>query len=88
MAHALGKIVILFFAALTLLRVAAAREAPVERPEILIGVDVGFNTAYRNHSWVPIDVTVLNERNDITGFVEVRTYGIAGELQSPVPRAG
>lgn len=67
---------------------AFAQKTPrvVEDPEVLLSIDVGYNTAYREKSWVPVDVVVVNELDDLTGWIEVRTYDNANRLQSPVYR--
>lgn len=49
-------------------------------------LDVGYNSAYRNGTWVPVDVLVENEREDITGYLEVRTLWNYTQVQSPVYR--
>ena len=83
---------ILFCASLTALLAfqATGQSVPVnpaeEEPQVLLSVDVGYNTAYRDGSWVPIDVTVVNEQDDIEGWVEVQTFDVSGERQSPVYR--
>jgi hypothetical protein len=59
-----------------------AREGEVT----LMLLDVGYNSAYRNGSWAPVDVLVENERSDIKGYLEVRSYSGTGQVQSPVYR--
>lgn len=49
-------------------------------------LDVGYNSAYRNGTWVPVDVIVENEREDISGYLEVRTFWNTNRVQSPVYR--
>ena len=57
-----------------------------EDPDIFLSINVGYNTAYRSSSWVPVDVLVHNELSDLSGWVEVRKYGVGNELLSPVYR--
>lgn len=59
---------------------------PRTEDQVLINLDVGYNSAYRDRTWVPIDVYVRNEQSDIQGMVEVRTYTNTGDLQSPIYR--
>ncbi len=64
---------------------AYAQEEPLEK-ELLVSLDIGYTTAYRDKSWVPVDVTVTNELKDLDGHVEVRLYDFSGNLQSPIYR--
>ena len=75
---------VLCLAAICFAGIASAQEDTED--EVLISVDVGYNSAYRDRSWVPIDVFVRNEQSDLQGMVEVRTYTASGQLQSPVYR--
>lgn len=64
-----------------------AQNAPADtEKEVLIGVSVGYNTAYRADTWVPIDVQVTNEQRDLEGYIEVRTKDGTGQVVSPVYR--
>lgn len=65
---------------------AALASAQTDKTAILLNLDVGYNTAYRNATWVPVDVYVDNTQSDLEGFVEVRVYDMAGNLQSPTYR--
>ena len=55
-----------------------------DREEIYLSVNVGYNTAYREKSWVPVDVIIRNEQADLEGMIEVRTYDHGNRLQSPI----
>lgn len=59
--------------------VAQEPQTPVEEPDIYLSVDVGYNTAYRNGAWAPVDVFVNNELRDVTGWVEVRVMQYSGQ---------
>ncbi len=80
------------FAAVVLMAVwfcaPASAQSAVEdyEEEILLSIDVGYNTAYRDKSWVPVEVLVVNEQDDLKGWLEVRTYDGANQLQSPIYR--
>ncbi|MCP4645375.1 MAG: hypothetical protein GY851_33335, partial [bacterium] len=54
--------------------------------DLTLNIFVNYGAAYRDGTWVPVDVFVKNEQRDISGSVEVRTYSNTGELQSPVYR--
>ena len=56
----------------------AARRAD----NIILNLFVNYGSAYRDGSWVPVDVLVINDDFDISGWVEIRTFSAAGE-QSP-----
>ena len=58
---------------------------PLGEGEISINLNVNYRLAYRDSTWVPVDVFVDNNTNDINGFVEVRTY-CGDTMQSPVYR--
>lgn len=61
--------------------------AQTRNDEIRVTIlDVGYNSAYRNGTWVPVDVLVENERSDVSGYLEVRTYWGSNQTQSPVYR--
>lgn len=53
---------------------------------IVVNIDVGYNTAYRDGSWVPVDVLIENEQRDFNGWAEVRVYDMANVMQSPAYR--
>jgi len=62
----------------------AAAQNKKRNDEILLSINVGYNSAYREDSWVPVDLLVRNEQRDIDGVLEVRTYNSANQLQSPI----
>ena len=45
-----------------------------QEKEILLSIDVGYNSAYRAKSWVPVEVLIVNEQDDLGGWLEVRTF--------------
>lgn len=45
-----------------------------------------FISTYRDGRWVPVDVIVSNNKRDVSGYVEIATYGVSGQRQSPVYR--
>ncbi len=53
---------------------------------ILVDLKVNFGVAFREASWVPVDVIVRNSERNVSGFVEVKTYDFNGTLQSPTYR--
>ncbi len=57
---------------------SAARRAD----DIMLDMVVNYGSAYRDGSWVPVDVLVVNDDFHISGWVEVRTFSAMGE-QSP-----
>ncbi len=57
-----------------------------QEEELFLSIDVGYNSAYRDESWVPVEVLIVNEQDDLEGWLEVRTYDGANQLQSPVYR--
>lgn len=65
--------------------VNSATKKPLAEGEISINLNVNYESAYREGAWVPVDVFVDNNSNDINGFVEVRTFN-NDQLQSPVYR--
>lgn len=68
------------------LPVMGQEEEIEEDPDIYVSVDVGYNSAYRDKTWAPVDVTVTNELDDVKGWVEVRVKNHMGQVQSPVYR--
>ena len=58
---------------------------PAEKKEIAVDMFVNYGFAYRDGTWVPLDVMVRNPSRDVTGWLEVRTYAM-DQLQSPVYR--
>jgi len=57
-----------------------------EEGDLTINVFVNYGAAYRDGTWVPVDVMVKNEDRDISGWVEVKTISQGGEEQSPIYR--
>ncbi|MCC6145387.1 MAG: hypothetical protein IT368_16395, partial [Candidatus Hydrogenedentes bacterium] len=51
-----------------------------------VSLTVNYGSAYREHSWVPVDILVSNYEYDISGHVEVRSFDMSGEIQSPIYR--
>lgn len=62
---------------------AAGQESNVQ--DISIEIGTHYLTAYRDSSWVPIDVVVRNTRKDVTGHLAVRLSS-GGRAQAPVYR--
>lgn len=52
----------------------------MQEGQFTIEVPPRFVTAYRDNSWVPIDVVVNNNRRDVSGFVQVSLSTGAGQL--------
>lgn len=50
--------------------------------DIDITMSVNYGSAYRDGTWVPVDVVVKNKDFNIKGFIEVRTLS-NGAMQSP-----
>jgi len=62
----------------------AVMAQPADREaEFLLDLQVNYDGNYREGTWVPVDVLVTNDREDLEGFVEVRTY-TGDQLQSPI----
>lgn len=64
--------------------VLASAQGLAKPEEVLLSIDVGYNSAYRDKSWVPVDVMVHNEQADLNGMLEVRSYDAMNRLQSPL----
>ena len=79
----MNRLLLTLSAALALLLPASAQK-PDE--SILIDLQVNYGVAYREGSWVPVDVFVNNTERDVDGYVEVRTYDYSNNLQSPTYR--
>jgi len=62
---------------------AAGQESTVQ--DISIEIGTHYLTAYRDSSWVPVDVVVRNTRRDVTGYLAVRLSS-GGRAQAPVYR--
>jgi hypothetical protein len=54
--------------------------------DINVNLFINHGSAFRNESWVSVDVLVENRLTDVEGWLEVRTYDAADRLQSPVYR--
>lgn len=66
---------------------ASAQKAVEDREEeILLSIDVGYNSAYRDKSWVPVEVLIVNEQDDLEGWLEVSTFDGTNRRQSPIYR--
>ena len=57
-----------------------------EEGDIIVNMFVNYGAAYRDGSWVPVDVIVANDDFDISGWVEVRTFLGGDTPQSPIYR--
>ena len=79
----------LFLAAaimLTLVPCAGWGQSPSDTPvDIMVNIFVNYGFAYRQGTWVPVNVLVKNDKEDFSGWVEIRTYGI-DDLESPIYR--
>ncbi len=60
-------------------------QAQPEKKEISVDMFVNYGFAYRDGTWVPLDVMVRNPERDVKGWLEVRTYA-TDQLQSPIYR--
>jgi len=56
-----------------------------EDGEILVNMFVNYGFAYRQGTWVPVDVFIRNDQEDVKGWVELRTYA-DDDLESPIYR--
>ena len=56
-----------------------------EDGEILVNMFVNYGFAYRQGTWVPVDVFIRNNQEDVKGWVELRTYA-GDDLESPIYR--
>lgn len=62
---------------------APAQEARVQ--DISIEIATKFLTAYRDNSWVPVDIVVRNTKKDLTGHLTVELSS-GGRTQAPLYR--
>ena len=62
---------------------ACAQEAPVQ--DITIEISTNFLVAYRDGTWVPVDVLVRNTKKDVAGYLTLRLSS-GGREQAPVYR--
>lgn len=42
--------------------------------EINVNLSVNYGSAYKNKTWVPVDIYINNQGKDISGFLEVKTF--------------
>ena len=77
---------VMLMAAWLCLPASAQNAADDQQEEILLSIDVGFNTAYRDKTWVPVEVLIVNEQDDLEGWLEVSTFDGANQRQSPIYR--
>ena len=62
-----------------------ASATEVAEGELTLDIPMGWPiTAYRNGSWVPLDLIINNNDYDLTGCVKVTTLGWSGGPQSPI----
>ncbi len=81
-----NRIAATLLAAAALLCAGAARgqDAKSARDrDLFVGLDVGYNTAFRDRSWAPVTVEIVNEQRDFDGYIEVRTFDFSNQQQSP-----
>lgn len=65
--------------------VADAQPTRAPDDDIIVNIEPRYLTAYRDGSWVPVDVVIRNDKHDINGWVELRRK--AGDVvQSPIYR--
>lgn len=69
---------------LALLPAVAQDDTPDET--ILIDLTINHGVAYREGTWVPVDVFINNTERDIDGHVEVTLYDFSNERLSPIYR--
>jgi hypothetical protein len=69
-----------------IMALAALAALPAAAGELTVTVYVNYGSAYRDGSWVPVDVVVNNEQKDFAGIIEVRRISATGEPQSPFYR--
>lgn len=54
--------------------------------QVDVTLTVNYGSAYRDGTWVPVDVTVVNEGSAIDGWVELKKLAFSGIAQSPLYR--
>jgi hypothetical protein len=64
----------------------AAAQATDDDESFLVDLVVNYGVAFREGTWVPVDVYIRNNERSVSGFVEIRTFGFSGNVQSPVYR--
>jgi len=74
------------FTLILLLAILPQLTGAAEEGEIMVNMFVNYGAAYRDGSWVPVDVIVVNDDFDISGWVEVRTFSGTDNPQSPIYR--
>ncbi len=75
------KLPLLILAVLALVPAAASGQGGMN-----VRLLVNHGSAFREGSWVPIDVLIDNDGRDASGWVEVRTLSVMGDAQSPIYR--
>lgn len=60
-----------------------AQDRSARERDLLVSLDVGYNTAFRDRSWVPVTVDIVNEQRDFEGYIEIRTFDFSNQQQSP-----
>ncbi len=56
-----------------------------EDDDIIVNIEPRYITAYRDGSWVPVDVVIRNDKHDVNGWVELRCK-VGDDVQSPIYR--
>jgi len=74
------------FTLMLLLATLPQLSGAAEEGQIMVNMFVNYGAAYRDGSWVPVDVIVANDDFDISGWVEVRTFLGGDTPQSPIYR--
>ena len=58
-------------------------EAAAQEDGLNVSLRVNHGAAYRDGTWVPIDVIVDNRAKDIQGWIEISLFNANGDVQSP-----
>jgi len=66
--------------------IVSAPESWATDGDLVLDVRINNGMAYRDRTWVAVDVLVDNERSDVEGYVEVALFSQSGEKQSPTYR--
>jgi len=73
--------------ALLLFPLTSLAQLEDEKPEdIIVTVNVNYGSFYREGSWVPIDVLIDNNKKDVKGRLEIKTFTVSDIEQSPTYR--
>lgn len=78
-----SKYMALFLCAAALASCFERRTPKNDEGQILLDINVNYRLAYRDRTWVPVDVIASNTERDVAGRIELRTY-TGDELQSPI----